>query len=78
MSFGSEFKQAVAKIIGHPDAKILDWEEYTEYGGYCDTCAYEETHVRVKYELPGDNEVLLYDYYGSFSELLDQLLRAND
>lgn len=52
--------------------RIMDFEDYTYYGGYCETCSYEEAHCKITYET--DHGVREYDYYGSFAELINDLV----
>jgi hypothetical protein len=83
------FREAMAKLVFdrdvkyyHPDdtwtpgdVKILSFKDYTETGGYCESCYWERACCKVTYEFQGDERV--YDYYGSFSELLGDLIRGN-
>lgn len=53
--------------------RITDFEDFTHYGGYCETCSYEETRCNVTYET--DQGMKIYEYYGSFASLINDLTR---
>jgi hypothetical protein len=57
------------------DVVVLSFEDYTETDGYCETCYYETARCKIAYTYKGDERV--YDYYGSFSELLGDLVRGD-
>lgn len=83
------FRDAMARLVfeqavkqGYPgmeympgDVVVLRFEDYTESGGYCESCWYETARCKVTYTYKGEEEV--YDYYGSFSELLGDLIRGD-
>lgn len=74
------FKADMLRLVQrqHEDAYlIVDWEEETEYGGYCETCSYEEIVVKVTYTCNTCDECPnhVYKYYGRFSELMKDLIR---
>lgn len=51
--------------------EVTGFEEDTEYDGYCETCFYEYTVVRIQYtDSQGQHE---YTYRGYFSELIREL-----
>lgn len=51
------------------DGVITDIEEFTEYGGYCDTCSYEEQKVRV-YRINGEGKSEITEHYYSMADLM--------
>lgn len=53
--------------------EILDFADETYYGGYCETCSYEETHCYVTYKLES-GETRQYEYSGSFASLINELV----
>lgn len=55
--------------------KVLSFEEEKYSGGYCESCAYEETVVEIRY-INDDDKQSMYVYRGYFSELLRELLDA--
>lgn len=56
--------------------KVTSWEEETHVGGYCETCAYEETVVKIHY-VDGDYDDCTYTWSGSFAELIQTLTRED-
>lgn len=55
--------------------KVISVEDETYYGGYCETCAYEEERLTVQYLDNDDNRQRLSTYY-EFSDCLKMLLRG--
>ena len=53
--------------------EILDFEDETFYGGYCETCAYEDVYCYITYKT-ADNITARYEYTGSFAELINSLV----
>ncbi len=52
--------------------EVTEFEDYTEYGGYCETCYYESTRCKISY-VDSKGEPQSYDYYGSFAELVGSM-----
>jgi len=52
--------------------EVTEFEDYTEYGGYCSTCYYEEARCKITY-VDSQGETQAYDYYGSFAELVGSM-----
>ncbi len=74
MAFQEIFYDALAALLeknGIANATVVNFDEVTEYGGYCETCAYEYTEVNIAYEVDGVYGV--YRYSGSFGELIRSL-----
>lgn len=81
MSFKSNFHEAIKKYIHEEEREDLDIVEIisvteeTEYGGYCETCAYQDDVVIVTY-LNSDGDTETYKlYYESIPSLLTALLK---
>lgn len=53
--------------------EIVDFEDDTFYGGYCETCSYEETHCLVTYKMES-GDIRKFEYSGSFAELISALV----
>lgn len=77
------FKSAVHKWLQDTEAgkkngvsEVLTWEG-KQAGGYCDSCYFEYTTVNIKYRT-SDDTVKTYEYYGSFAELLEDLLSQEE
>ncbi|QDK03140.1 hypothetical protein SEA_SYDNAT_58 [Mycobacterium phage SydNat] len=80
MSFQAEFNAAFKHLLeareGIGDiSEIVTVEEDTYYGGYCETCAYEEQIVRVHY-IDKYGAAQSYMIWESLSCLINQLLRG--
>lgn len=56
--------------------KVIDFEEDTYSGGYCETCWYESELVTVTY-LNSDGDTLRHDEYMSMSDFLDSITRRD-
>jgi predicted nucleic-acid-binding Zn-ribbon protein len=54
--------------------EVIDFEDETYYGGYCETCSYEETHCVVTYKTADSDMTKRYEYSGSFLSLLESLV----
>jgi len=52
--------------------EVTNFEDRTEYGGYCDTCAYETTVCDLTYR-DSKGKVGTWTYYGSFAELVQSI-----
>ena len=75
MSWIKGFHEDLAKWLQYRDVdavEVLSFKEETEYGGYCDTCAYEITHVHIRY-LNSVEMTNTYEYYGNMAEFIDEL-----
>ena len=75
----SEFKvglaEAMAQMIrseGLDCVEIVDWDDRTVYGGYCETCAYEYAVVDITYK-DSLEQVCLYTYSDDFGTLIRRL-----
>lgn len=55
-------------------AEILDFEDFTYYGGYCETCSYEDTYCRITYRTL-EGETRTYEYTDSFADLINALVK---
>lgn len=73
--FEAALLAAMARMLnrwGLDAAEVTGWEQYTEYGGRCPTCRYEQIMVRIDYcTAAGDAED--YRYSGDFGELIRSL-----
>lgn len=70
-----KFYEALAEMLredGLDAVEVTEFEDYTEYGGYCETCYYESTRCKLTY-VDSNGETQTYDYYGSFAELVGSL-----
>lgn len=61
----------------NPDAEIpvdadIDFEDGIYYGGYCETCSYEEYRVTVSYG--HGRSYVARDWYESMSELMAEIM----
>jgi predicted nucleic-acid-binding Zn-ribbon protein len=75
-TFGDKFKEVLLVWLngrGVEATKIIDWDEDTYSGGYCETCSYDETEVSIAYNDDAGN-FRTYLYSGKFSHLLNELL----
>jgi hypothetical protein len=77
-TFREQFKEVLKKYLSENCGiknvvTLTSWEEYSESGGYCDTCYYESTKFRITYTTT-EGTIENYEYYGSFAELLESLL----
>lgn len=52
--------------------EILDWDDRTVYGGYCETCAYDYVVVDITYRDSQDQRHM-YTYDDNFSALIREL-----
>jgi len=60
-----------------PDVKeVVSYEDDTYYGGYCETCSYEEAIVNIYY-VDSKGAGHKYVYGGGFAELVSSLEDAN-
>jgi hypothetical protein len=77
-AFSASFIEALKRYIEYSESgrvvSITDFEDYTVYGGYCETCAYEETNCKITY-VDANGATREYSYYGSFAELIGDLTR---
>lgn len=55
--------------------EVVSFEEETHYGGYCETCAYEEQVIVVTYKT-ASGELKRITIWDSFANLLNALLRG--
>ena len=63
----------LVKARSNPDAvKVVAYEEVQKSDGYCETCYYEYTEVKITY-LTSSGETSEYGYSGSFAELIRDL-----
>lgn len=75
MTFLDNLKDAIGDLLrgyGVDVVKVLDYEEVTEYGGYCETCAYEEVILHITY-LDSNANVQKYRYWSNFADLIRAL-----
>jgi hypothetical protein len=80
-TLSDSFKQSIKEMINGQRynvvepavGEVLSWEEFKYQSGYCDTCWYEETRVKVRY-LDVNGQPGEYEYSGGFQELLEALL----
>lgn len=76
MAWKEDMYEALAGYLREPfgiDAvTVVDFDDRTEYGGYCSTCAHEETVCDIKY-LDSNGKVQTYTYYGTFTELIGSI-----
>jgi len=53
--------------------KVVDFTDRTEYGGYCETCAYEDTVCDIVYiDSHGDRKT--YKHYDTFASLINNII----
>lgn len=76
MAFKDSLNEALAKYLRDNVAldvvEVLEFEDKTIYGGYCETCAYEEVVAVITYkDSTGDTRE--YQYYSSFANLIRNL-----
>ncbi len=72
--FKADLARYVAKKIPDgfaEDIEVTDFEDFTYYGGYCETCSYEDTYCELTYKLNGEKKTL--EIYESFAELIKTL-----
>lgn len=65
--------------LGYEVSEVTHFEEYTYQGGGCETCAYEQQEVLIRYRPIGWQEYdreESYCYIGTFTELLNALISA--
>lgn len=68
--FKEFIKTYLRDVDGHTDVDVVvDAEERTEYGGYCESCYYEDVMVDVTY-LNEDGETQTTIIYSSFAHLM--------
>lgn len=75
-SFDQALRAYVSDRTGDDVVSILDCKEETESSGYCETCYYEETVLRIAYisRDPGGTSVQKsFTYYGSFLDIVRRL-----
>ena len=60
------------RSMGFDAIEVTDFEDRTEYGGYCDTCAYETTVCDLTYR-DSKGKVNTWTYYDSFAELVKSI-----
>ncbi|AVP42093.1 hypothetical protein KIP48_gp37 [Mycobacterium phage Naca] len=79
MSFQAEFNAAFKRLLEEREgigdiSEIVTVEEDTYYGGYCETCRYEEQIVRVVYR---DTNGAWHSttIWGTLSSLINSLLK---
>lgn len=76
MSWKEKMYEALAGYMrdsyGTDAVKVIDFEDRTEYGGYCETCAYETTVCEITY-IDSKGKTQKYTYWGPFSELIGGL-----
>ncbi|AEJ93458.1 hypothetical protein FGG33_gp38 [Mycobacterium phage Benedict] len=77
-TFQTKFNDAFKKLLiesGVTDVdEVVSVEEDTFYGGYCETCAYEEQIVRVHY-IDKYGAAQSYTFWESLSCLINSLLK---
>lgn len=64
--------KAYLKNLGYDVVEIVNYEEYTYYGGYCETCSYEEIRVKVQFK-NADGTFDSWEHYGSLGDLFRML-----
>lgn len=72
-----EMYEAIAEYLrfiytGLDINKVIDFEDRTEYGGGCSTCAYEETVCDITY-LDSKGKVKTHTLTGTFSDLISNI-----
>lgn len=72
-----KFYEALAEMLRSEYAvdavRVTAFEDYTYQSGYCETCYYETTRCNIYY-VDSEDETQMYDYYGSFAELVGSLV----
>jgi predicted nucleic-acid-binding Zn-ribbon protein len=71
----SSFHRSITGFLadrGFSVSKILDVEQETREGGYCETCWYSEVTVDITFE-DGNGEWTCYTYYGDMGALIREL-----
>lgn len=56
----------------YPPVEVINYEQDTRSGGYCDSCYYEETVVEIFYK-DAEGHKHYYTYSNNFSELIREL-----
>lgn len=60
----------VETSVGESIDKVLCYDERIEYGGYCETCSYEEYVIDIYFTVNDSNDYYKYTFNGVMSELL--------
>ena len=75
MSLNESINEALTRFVKEVDKDcdtVTDFEDRTEYGGYCETCSYEYVVVDIYYTtVKGGRKTYTYD--GTFSSLIRNL-----
>ncbi len=71
------FKPLVERIIEQPIRRVITYNERIQYGGFCNTCSYEETIVEVFFKSWGGRMCCLV-ITGSFTEVTRSLVKASE
>lgn len=75
-NFEDTFKALLARYLTKnvdATAEVIEYEQDTEAGGYCDTCYYSDTVVRIVYVSSASGSRREYTYYGDMGELIRDL-----
>lgn len=60
----------------HPPVEVIDYQQETRHGGYCTSCAYEETIVEITYK-DAEGQIYHYTYTEDFAQLIRELERLD-
>lgn len=75
MSFEDAIKDAMVGMLknrGMDAVRVNSYKEEERYDGFCETCYYNWTVVFITY-ITSKGEIDEYEYYGEFSELIQEL-----
>lgn len=70
----AQMKNFIEHKIGAPIRKVYAYEEEHKYGGYCNTCVYEEYSVDIYFK-NSDGRMCRYSYDGDMGEFIRTLLK---
>lgn len=60
------------KGLGKDVEQVIEYDEEHRYGGYCETCSYDEYVVEITY-LNSKNKRYYYTFYGTLGSLIREL-----
>lgn len=63
-------KNFVEKSIGESIDKVVCYDERIDYGGFCETCSYEDYVIDIYFTVNDSNDYYKYTFYDSMSDLL--------
>lgn len=60
----------VEKSVGESIDKVVCYDERIDYGGFCETCSYEDYVIDIYFTVNDSNDYYKYTFNGSMSDLL--------